>query len=68
MDSMDKKLKLMSACIFAQSSPLGAAESVLLPFGYTEKRLDDAIRGKMQRNLDGYLFPRLAKRPFEVKI
>jgi len=30
---------------------LRAAESMLLPFGYTEARLDEIMRGKMQRNL-----------------
>jgi DNA polymerase elongation subunit (family B) len=33
---------------------LRAAESMLLPFGYTEERLDGIMRGKMQRNLRVY--------------
>ncbi len=33
---------------------LRAAESMLLPFGYTEERLDEIIEGKMQRSLCGY--------------
>jgi DNA polymerase elongation subunit (family B) len=33
---------------------LRAAESILLPLGYTEERLDGIIRRKMQRNLCGY--------------
>ncbi len=33
---------------------LRAAESMLLPFGYTEGRLDEIMRGKMQRSLCGY--------------
>ncbi len=33
---------------------LRAAESMLLPFGYTEERLDGIMKGKMQRNLCGY--------------
>ncbi|HWQ95817.1 MAG TPA: DNA polymerase domain-containing protein [Candidatus Methylomirabilis sp.] len=33
---------------------LRAAESILLPFGYTEERLDGIMRGKMQRSLCGY--------------
>lgn len=37
---------------------LRAAESMLLPFGYTEERLDEAIKGKVQRNLDRYSFAR----------
>lgn len=33
---------------------LRAAESILLPFGYTEKRLDEIMRCRIQRNLFGY--------------
>lgn len=33
---------------------LRAAESILLPFGYTEERLDGIMRRKMQRSLCGY--------------
>ena len=33
---------------------LRAAESILLPFGYTEERLDEIMRGRMQRSLCGY--------------
>lgn len=33
---------------------LRAAESILLPFGYTEERLDGIMRGRMQRSLCGY--------------
>ncbi len=33
---------------------LRAAESMLLPFGYTEEQLDEIMKGKMQRNLCGY--------------
>ncbi len=33
---------------------LRAAESILLPFGYTEERLDEIMRRKMQRSLCGY--------------
>ncbi len=33
---------------------LRAAESVLLPFGYTEELLDETMRGRLQRNLCGY--------------
>ncbi|MBU4221616.1 MAG: hypothetical protein KKA10_08355 [Euryarchaeota archaeon] len=34
---------------------LRAAESILLPFGYTEKRLDEMMKGKVQGNLSEYL-------------
>lgn len=34
---------------------LCAAESILLPFGYTEKRLDEIMRGNIQGNLYGYI-------------
>ncbi len=34
---------------------LRGAESMLLPFGYTEERLDGIMRGKMQRSLCGYV-------------
>lgn len=34
---------------------LRAAESILLPFGYTEKRLDEIMKGKVQGNLSKYL-------------
>jgi DNA polymerase elongation subunit (family B) len=33
---------------------LRAAESMLLPFGYTEERLDGIMRRKMQKSLCGY--------------
>jgi DNA polymerase elongation subunit (family B) len=33
---------------------LRAAESILLPFGYTEEKLDEIMKRKMQRNLCGY--------------
>jgi DNA polymerase elongation subunit (family B) len=33
---------------------LRAAESMLLPFGYTEERLDEIMKGKMQRSLCVY--------------
>ncbi len=33
---------------------LRGAESMLLPFGYTEERLDEIMMGKMQRSLCGY--------------
>jgi hypothetical protein len=33
---------------------LRAAESMLLPFGYTEERLDEIMKGRMQRSLCGY--------------
>ncbi len=33
---------------------LRATESMLLPFGYTEKRLDEIMRRRMQRNLCSY--------------
>ncbi len=33
---------------------LRAAESILLPFGYTEERLDGIMRGKIQKSLYGY--------------
>jgi DNA polymerase elongation subunit (family B) len=33
---------------------LRAAESILLPFGYTEERLDGIMRKKMQKSLCGY--------------
>ena len=33
---------------------LRAAESMLLPFGYTEKRLDEIMRGKKQGDLRGF--------------
>jgi DNA polymerase elongation subunit (family B) len=33
---------------------LRAAESILLPFGYTEEKLDGIMRRKMQRSLCGY--------------
>ncbi len=33
---------------------LRAAESMLLPFGYTEERLDEIMKGKMQRSLCAY--------------
>ncbi|CAG1004918.1 DNA polymerase, archaea type [Methanosarcinales archaeon] len=33
---------------------LRAAESILLPFGYTEERLDGIMRGRMQRSLCEY--------------
>ncbi|MCZ7391851.1 MAG: DNA polymerase domain-containing protein [Candidatus Methanoperedens sp.] len=33
---------------------LQAAESMLLPFGYTKERLDEIMRRKMQRSLCGY--------------
>ena len=33
---------------------LRAAESMLLPFGYNEERLDEIMRRKMQRNLCVY--------------
>jgi DNA polymerase elongation subunit (family B) len=33
---------------------LRAAESILLPFGYTEERLDEIMRRKMQTSLYGY--------------
>ncbi|GFO96446.1 DNA polymerase elongation subunit [groundwater metagenome] len=33
---------------------LRAAESVLLPFGYTEERLDEMMRGRLQRSLYVY--------------
>ncbi len=33
---------------------LRAAESMLLPFGYTEERLDEIMKGKMQKSLCGY--------------
>ena len=33
---------------------LRAAESILLPFGYTRKRLDDMIKHRVQRDLLGY--------------
>jgi DNA polymerase elongation subunit (family B) len=33
---------------------LRAAESMMLPFGYTEERLDGIMRGRMQRNLCEY--------------
>ncbi|MFZ3059093.1 MAG: DNA polymerase domain-containing protein [Candidatus Methanoperedens sp.] len=33
---------------------LRAAESVLLPFGYTEEKLDEMMRGRLQRNLCVY--------------
>jgi len=34
---------------------LRAAESILLPFGYTKRRLDEIMRGNMQGNLYGYI-------------
>jgi DNA polymerase elongation subunit (family B) len=34
---------------------LRAAESILLPFGYTQKRLDEIMRGNIQGNLYGYV-------------
>jgi DNA polymerase elongation subunit (family B) len=34
---------------------LRAAESILLPFGYTEERLDGIMRRRMQRSLCRYL-------------
>jgi DNA polymerase elongation subunit (family B) len=34
---------------------LRAAESILLPFGYTERRLDEIMKGKVQGNLREYL-------------
>ncbi len=34
---------------------LRAAESLLLPFGYTEERLDGIMRGRMQRGIINYL-------------
>ncbi|VVB84589.1 DNA polymerase [uncultured archaeon] len=34
---------------------LRAAESILLPFGYTEKRLDEIMRGKVQGDLRDFL-------------
>lgn len=34
---------------------LRAAESILLPFGYTDKRLDEIMKGKVQGNLSEYL-------------
>ncbi len=33
---------------------LRAAESMLLPFGYTEERLDGIMKRRMQRSLCGY--------------
>ena len=33
---------------------LRAAESILLPFGYTKKRLDDMMKREVQRNLLDY--------------
>jgi hypothetical protein len=30
---------------------LRAAESILLPFGYTKERLEELVKGKMQKNL-----------------
>ena len=33
---------------------LRAAESILLPFGYTEKRLDEMMKKRVQKNLYGY--------------
>lgn len=33
---------------------LRVAESILLPFGYTEERLEEIMRGRMQRSLCGY--------------
>ncbi len=33
---------------------LRGAESMLLPFGYTEERLDEIMKGKMQRSLSAY--------------
>jgi DNA polymerase elongation subunit (family B) len=33
---------------------LKGAESILLPFGYTEERLDEIINGKMQKKLYEY--------------
>jgi len=35
---------------------LRAAESILLPFGYTEKRLDEIMKGNIQGNLYGYIY------------
>ncbi len=34
---------------------LRGAESMLLPFGYTEERLDEIMKGKLQRSLCGYV-------------
>ncbi len=33
---------------------LRAAESILLPFGYTEERLDEIMKRRAQRSLCGY--------------
>lgn len=33
---------------------LRAAESMLLPFGYTEEKLDEIMSGKKQKSLCGY--------------